>query len=244
MKSIVKKYSACLSFRLLVLCLGAVSCFGGETNSTGDEPLLQDMSHREVVLRAMLNEANLYAKELHLSENMPIEQSALTEVFVSPLQFADQFGTLGSLRTTNYSYAFGRGRRLTYITRLPRDKSGKPLYERFKPWRIEPSAINTNAAYTVATQFLSAAFIDLPKLLQSNEVSIRPLVILDMTTSVYRLEWKQAGNNVVEVGLDEPTKELWLLRVEDPGYILRPPLVSTALTNLPSPSGAAARSGQ
>src|SRR5208282_6121798 len=94
-------------------------------------------------------------------------------------------GVLGNLYTTNYSYAFGSGKRLTYITRLSKDKSQKSLYDKFKPWRIAPSEVDTNAAYSVATQILARAFVDVPHLLQSTTAFARPITILNMTTSVY-----------------------------------------------------------
>ena len=75
--------------------------------------------------------------------------------------------------------------------------------------------------------------MDLPWLLRHTTVTIHPIVILDMTTSVYDLEWKRSGTNVVEVGLEQSKKEVWLLRVEDPELILREPL-EVEETHVPS----------
>lgn len=178
---------------------------------------------REALLGAMLAEANAYAASLGLPETLPLTLESLTEKFTTPPRVAVRFGTLGSLRTTNYSYGFGEGRHLCYVTRLPKDKSNRSLYERMKPRAIDPSAVNTNAAYSMATQFLARAFVDLPKLAGA-KLSIYPMTILKMTTSVYTVEWQRGGSPLAEVRFDQPKAELWSLRVEDPALILRKPL--------------------
>jgi hypothetical protein len=184
-----------------------------------------------------------------LPEYLPLTKDSVTGSYISSPEFADRYGGLGRFSTTNYSYGFGRGKRLAYITRLPKDKSGRSLYDRFKPWAIDPSQVNTNAAYLLATQFLAEAFVDLSRLSTSAVVSIHPKVILKMTTSVYDLEWKRGGKNAVEIGLDESTKELWLLRVEDPSLVLRKPLEITNLdfllsqTNAPAQTNVPVRGG-
>jgi hypothetical protein len=180
-------------------------------------------AYRESVLMAMLAEANAYARSLNLPENLPITTNSLAGVFICSPYVANRFGALGNLHTTNYSYAFGRGRHLSTITRLPKDKSGRNPHEKFKPWSIKASEVNTNAAYKLATQFLANAFVDLLSLSNSS-VTVRPVTILNMTTSVYRIEWHQNKKTLVEVGLAEPNKELWKLHVEDAQYILRPPI--------------------
>ena len=207
---------------LLVLTSAALSCLG-ETNSL-PSAFLVTAAYRDGVLKVMLAEVNEYARRLNLPEHFPVTTQSLALAHVSPPGLAERFGGLGNLHTTNYAYAFGKGRHLTYITRLPKDKSNRPLFERFQPWQIDPSMVNTNAAYALATQVLATAFVDLPELSRSTTVSIRPITILHMTTSVYDVEWRRGERKIAEVGVDEPTKELWLLRIEDPEIILRKPL--------------------
>jgi hypothetical protein len=171
----------------------------------------------------MLAEANTYALRLNLPEKLPLTAASVTEKFIAPPRLASGFGALGSFRTTNFSYGFGKGRHLSYVTRLPKDKSQRSLYERMKPWAIDTSMVNTNAAYTMATQFLARAFVDLPRL-SSARASISPMIVIKMTTSIYTVQWERGGGPLVQVTFDAPKAELWTLRVEDPEYILRKPL--------------------
>jgi hypothetical protein len=176
----------------------------------------------DIILHHMLDEVNYYAKRLNLPEPMYITTNNLMAIHISPPDVAKKTGGVGNLHTTNYSYAFGRGRHLTSIIRLAKDKSGRTLYERFKPWQISPSQVNTNQAYQDACIILTNAAIDTKKLADVGaSISIRAITILDMTTSVYSIAWKIGQKTVVEVGLDDVKKELWLLRINDTSYITR-----------------------
>lgn len=179
--------------------------------------------YRKEISKSMIAEVNTYAAQLALPEHLPITSDSLTELFVSPPLVAHDFGALGNIQTTNFSYGFGKGRHLCYITKVI--KGTNPFdYEANKPYAIDPAAVNTNRAYLLATQFLAKAFVDLNRLSTSSVVSIKPWVILHMTTSKYTVQWSRNGEPVVKVVVAEPQKELWTLRVEDPTLILRPPL--------------------
>jgi hypothetical protein len=192
-------------------------------------------AYEEEAFRLTLAEVNTYAAQLKLPETLPVTAESIREKFVAPPHLASRFGALGSLRTTNYSYAFGTGKRLSYITRLPKDKSKRSLYERMKPWSIDPSMINTNAARMMATQFLAKAFVDVPKLAAAKN-SVSPMVVLNMTTSIYTVEWQRGDQPLVQVTFDERKAELWSLRVEDPAYILRRELDVPDLDQSPAKS--------
>jgi hypothetical protein len=212
----------------------------GQTNFVAKSPFFNaPPAYREAVFKLMLAEANEYAGRLSLPEKLPITKDSLKEVFTTDPYVANRFGALGSLRTTNYSYGFGKGKHLSYVTRLI--KGTNPYdYDDNKQYAIDPSAVNTNAAYSMATQYLAKAFVDVPRLLESSTVSIHPWVILHMTTSKYTVEWQRSGKPVVRVVLAEPKAELWTLRVEDPEYILRKPLEITNLDFLLSQTNAPA----
>lgn len=188
-------------------------------------------AYRDAVFRLMLAEASTYAAQLNLPEKLPLTTASVTEKFIASPRLATGFGALGSFRTTNFSYGFGKGRHLSYVTRLPKDKSKRSPYERMKPWAIDASMVNTNAAYRLATQFLAKAFVDLPRL-STASVAINPMTVLKMPTSIYTVEWQRGGSPVVQVTFDEPKAELWTLRVEDPEYILRKPLEVSNLDSL------------
>jgi hypothetical protein len=210
---------------VLVAFIGAsIPPCRGETNSASISPLVKaSPAYQEAVLKLMLKEANIYAIRLNLPEKLPLTQESVKEKFITSPHLANDFGALGSFRTTNYSYGFGKGKRLCYIMRLPKDKSNRPLYDRLKPWAIDPATVNTNAAYMMATQYLAKAFVDLPRL-SAATISVEPMSVLDMTTSIYTVEWQRGGNPVAQVTLVDPKTELWTLRVEDPDLILREPL--------------------
>jgi hypothetical protein len=198
-----------------------------QSNSAYEQLNLQSNStYQSEVLKIMLREANAYALSLGLRETHPLTTNSLTEIYISPPEFANLYGTLGSLRTKSYSYAFGKGKRLAYITRLPApENSKKSLYDANKHLAITPDLVNTNAAFMLATQWLHKAFVDVNKLSESNSVTIQPWRILDIVTSKYTVEWLHEGKPVARVIMIEPTKELLALRVEDPEYILRPEIV-------------------
>jgi len=219
MKLMLTKFT--LRILLTLVAIGQNICLS-ETNSVSASRKTSQV-YKDAVLKAMLDEANEYAKHIGLPENLPITRASLKETVISPPAIAIRFGALGSFRTEKFSYAFGRGRRLSYITRLTKD-AGKPLYEANKHLAIPLSSVNTNSAYMMATQWLAKAFVDLQRLSQSATVSVRPWRILDMTTCKYTVEWQRGAKQIAEVTLIEPTNELLVLRVEDPELILRPPL--------------------
>ncbi len=185
----------------------------------------------------MLSEVNEYAIQLSLAESLPITTNSLKELFVSSPFLAERFGALGSLQTTNFSYGFGKGKHLCYITRII--KGTNPFdYDDNKAYAIDPSLVNTNAAYNMATQLLTKAFIDVSRLSTSSIVSVEPWVILHMTTSKYTVQWERNGSPVIKVVLSPPKAEFWTLRVEDPNLILRKPLEISNLDYLLSQTNA------
>jgi hypothetical protein len=194
-------------------------------------------AYKEAMSKLMLAEVNDYANQLPLYETLPITTNSLSELFVTSPSLAVRFGALGSLHTTNFSYGFGKGKHLCYITRMI--KGTNPYdYDANKAYAIDPSALNTNAAYSMATQFLAKAFVNLSCLSTSSVVSVQPWVILHMTTSKYTVQWECNGRPVVKVVLSPPKAELWTLRVEDPSLILRKPLEITNLDFLLSQTNA------
>jgi hypothetical protein len=243
MKTILTK----LAVGFLAICLANLC--SGQTNFAAKRPLLTAPSaYKEAMSKLMLSEANDYASRLNLPEQLPITTNSLMELFVTFPRMAERFGALGSLRTTNFSYGFGKGKHLCYITRLI--KGGNSYdYDANKPYEIDPSVVNTNAAYMLATQWLAKAFVDVGRLSTSSVVSIKPLVILHMATSKYTVEWQQGSilvngvsmpKPVAKVVLASPQNELWTLRMEDPTFILRKPLEITNLDYLLSQTNAPA----
>jgi len=201
----------------------SINCHGQTNFSLKLSHFNSPPAYKEVLSKFILDEVNDYAAQLDLPERLPISTNALKELFISSPYLAEHFGILGSLQTTNFSYGFGKGKHLSYITKII--KGTNPYdYEANKPYAIAASAVDTNAAYLLATQFLAEAFVDVNKLSTSSVVSIKPWVILQMTTSKYTVQWERDSKPVVKVVLSPPKSELWTLRVEDPSLILRRPL--------------------
>ena len=207
-----------------LLLISLADLCSAQTNLMARRSLLNvPPAYKEAMSKLMLAEVNDYANVLNLPEQLPITTNSLKEVFVTSPYLAERFGALGSFRTTNFSYGFGKGKQLCYITRFI--KGSNPYdYDANKPYAIDPSQVNTNAAYSMATQFLAKAFVNMSQLSTSSIVSIEPWVILHMTTSKYTVQWERNGKPVVKVVLSPPKAELWTLRVEDPSLILRKPL--------------------
>jgi hypothetical protein len=233
-------------FTLFLFAVTGIACFG-QTNLAAVRFLKRDKppAYQKAVAKLLFTEANYYAAQLNLPELLPISINTITELFISSPSLVERFGALGSLRTTNFSYGFGKGKHLCYITRVI--KGSNPYdYDANKPYAIDPALVNTNAAFSMATQFLAKAFVDVSRLSTSSIVSIQPWVILHMTTSKYTVQWERNGRPVVKVVLSPPKAELWTLRVEDPSLILRKPLEITNLdfllsqTNAPSGTNAPA----
>ena len=212
----------------LVAALGGVPL---AENTSPQKPSEPSVAYEKMVLNEMLKEANEYAKRLSLPETLPITTLSLKEVHISPSAIASRFGALGSFRTEHFSYGFGKGRKLCYITRRAKDNP-QSLYDQHKHLAISPSMVNTNSAYVMATQWLGKVFVDLPRLSRNATLSVEPWRILGMTTAKYTVEWQEGGKPTAQVTLIEPTAELVVLRVEQPQYILRPGLLSGVLENV------------
>jgi hypothetical protein len=207
---------------LLAMALSVGICFAATEAPSGGWDS-GSPRYREEALLFMLKEANAYASLLALPEDLPISLGSLTEKLIASERVASRFGALGSLHTARFSYGFGKGRRLCYVTRLPGDGTNRAPYDRLKPWAIHPSQVDTNAAYALATQFLTRAFVDVPRLSESAKVSVHPIRVRNMTTSIYNISWERDGTPVAEITLAQPERELWLLRIEEPELISRKP---------------------
>ncbi len=218
---------------LLVSVLAEAACLG-QTNTVTSRFLKRDKppAYQNLMSKQMLAEVNHYASRLNLPESLPITTNSVKELYISSPTVAERFGALGSLQTTNFSYGFGKGKHLCYITRVIRGDNPYS-YKDNKQFAIDPTAVNTNAACQAATQMLAMAYVDLNRLSTSSVVSVKPWVILDMTTCKYTVQWSRNGRPIVKVVLVEPKKELWVLRIEDPNLIHRKPL---ELGNLDFPS--------
>jgi hypothetical protein len=173
-------------------------------------------AYERAVVKILLEEANAIARELQLNEKLPITREDLVEVHISSALISDASGSLGSIGTRSYLYYCGRQGIGSIVRNFGASNEGMREYfaELKKKYRIPLAEINTNAAFNLATQWLSAASFDVPALLRDWPVKVHTSVQGDHFVPFYVVEFGNAG----EVHLIEPERALLDLRVSKPGY--------------------------
>ena len=158
--------------------------------------------------------------------------------FVNPFGYAYAKGAIGNITTRNYVYYVSKGNKLSYLE----SPHQVELCKAFQLSNTLPAnLVNTNEALRLATQWLAAISIDVAAL--NRDCSVK--VDLDDTyvrhpvgkfVPVYFVSWLKSRSgsrgSTASVRLFTPTQTLLQLRVEDPRYILRSPIVFTNLTEL------------
>jgi hypothetical protein len=196
-------------------------------------------------LKLVTEEANRAAAELNLPEVIPITESNIVQAFISPFGFTYETRMLGNITTSNYCYGVERDYKFNQVTITEIDNHCRQYAEKYQ-WPL--SRLDTNAAFQLATQWLSAVHTDVQKLNRDcvvhvvldpywNDVKLGQLP-KDKFTPIYYLWWSPKGSKGVSdftgasVELFLPTKTLLSLSVKDPKYVLRPPVVFTNLAAL------------
>ncbi len=200
-------------------------------------------AYQQENLRLLVAEANKVARELQLPEVLPIAASNLTRAFIGTFGYNYLLRGLGNVTTSNYSYGVERDYKFSDLALANLDEMCCQYSKEYQ-WPL--SRLDTNAAYQLATQWLAAAHMDVEGLNRDCVVH----VVLDphwngvrlgeipkhTFTPIYYLWWAPKGGKTetggAEVELFLPTKTLLQLRVDDPKYILRAPLVFTNLAAL------------
>lgn len=200
-------------------------------------------AYRTEAVRLLLGEANNIAKALSLGEQLPITEKELLGSYVSPPAFAQSFGALGNITTSNYVYYVSVGGKFSFLVRTR-------LREEYADLRRQASRdmalLDTNAAFGLATQFLAQASMDVEAL--NRDCKVRTTALTPDGPAgkhfvpVYWVSWLKAESgrgSAASVELFEPTKTLRQMYVNESKYILRKPLVITnrdyllSQTNLP-----------
>ena len=192
-------------------------------------------------LRLVIQEANKVASELHLQEASPITISNLTHAFIGPFGFTYKTQALGNITTSNYWYAVAQNYKFSELVIADYDKRSVNYLAK---QHLPVNKINTNAAYQLATQWLSAVHMDVDGLNRDCDLHISLSSDLDGTqrprgefTPVYFVNWtpKVPMNRYdrgAYVELFLPTQTLLQLKVSSEKFILRPPLRFTNLASL------------
>ena len=186
-------------------------------------------AYRKEALRLVLEEANRIARELSLSEQLPILETNLVKSYISPPRMAQGLKTIGNITTSNYVYAPYAGHGFSIVRTRLQDEYGQ-MQKQFL-WPM--NQMDTNAAYQSATQFLTMAAMDVKALNRDCNLTIRAFTPEGEHGShfvpVYWVSWGNGDKPVASVELFEPTKTLRQMHVTGPKYILRQPLQVTNL---------------
>jgi hypothetical protein len=207
------------------------------------EPMFTTAAFQEEGLRLVIEEANAVARDLHLPESSPITRSNLIHAFIAPFGYTYVRKRLGNITTSNYLYNVGYNFKFSDLGVARYDEQCLDYCRKYQ-WPIR--RLDTNTPYHLATQWLAAAHMDVAGLNRDcgAHVSVSPHwnnvelgeIPKATFTPIYCVWWKRAfgggksGAATVELFL--PTKTLLQLMVNEPQYILRPPLVFTNLAAL------------
>lgn len=202
-------------------------------------------AYQEAAFRLVVQEANQVALDMGLKENCPIAKDNIVHAFIAPFGYAFTETAIGNIKTTNYWYFVKRGNKFSDVTIANIDHRCREYAIRCQ-WPVK--RFDTNAPYQLATQWLTAAKMDVQGLNRDYDVRVAvdgywnsvemgglpkrrftPLYIVSWLTKG-KPHYSAGGGASVELFL--PTKTLLSLSVEDSKYILRPPLVFTNLAAL------------
>jgi hypothetical protein len=170
-------------------------------------------AYREEALRLMLAEANRVAGELPLGERLPITKSDLVEAYVAPPALL----ILGWVSTSNYIYNVDRK-----FCALARRDMVRRFYEEKAKYSWPLSRLDTNKAFQMATQLMTAVSFDVGGL--SRDCTLE--ITLPETQGFikrhffpqYWVIWRKSGETVAYIEFVEPTKTILQLDVRDAKY--------------------------
>jgi hypothetical protein len=198
-------------------------------------------AYKKEALRLVIEEANRVARELKLAETLPITETNLVEAFIGLPRFSLFVAGIGNVTTSNYNYCVTVGNKFSYLVRTHLEQEYGQLKERYR-WPL--SRIDTNAAYQLATQWLTAVAMDVKGLNRDCRLSIRPWIPEGgkYFVPVYWICWSKKAKPLpphVEIAAEHewvpvasvemllPTKSLRQMHVEESEYILRKPVTIT-----------------
>jgi len=209
--------------------------------------LYTSAAYKAVALQLMLGEANHFAEALKLPAPLPIGISQLADAYVSP----PKFGLGGSLQTTNFAFTFHEGR-LHSIVRLDVLHGPEPLRDIFDRLSQQATLVDSNGAYRLATQWLSAASVDVETMVRKypKEISQRryaanapredrtlPKSGKDKPLPIYDVKWRDSSRpeyiaGAIKVSILAASNQLLALEIGDFSFSIRPPVVVTNAAEL------------
>jgi hypothetical protein len=202
------------------------------------KPQFTTPAFQKEALRLVVQEANVVAKELKLHDQLPITQSNIVEYFVGPFEYSYAYRRIGNITTKNYMYGAEAGDKFSVIADTHEKEKCWSYLDKGYVWPI--SRIDTNSAFQLATQWLSAVHMDVAGMNRDCRVNVSVdsayvQAPVGKFVPIYWVSWvpkNGEGLSTAGVRLFTPTKTLLDLMVYDPKYILRKPLVFTNLSEL------------
>jgi hypothetical protein len=201
-------------------------------------------AYKATVVAMALTQATQLAQRLNLPCQKPISQPDVKSAFVTPPGLSKPMLPSVSFDTRDFTFSFTDGK-LHVIHGYAYNDWDMAHYHQ---WVKMPSLIDTNAAYQLATNWLSAVSVDVAALNRQYSVSVgqphfwkNPRVDTNLVAlPIYQVKWgcDAGGNAQVAVEIFGPTKELMDLTMTDQSFLTHTNLYltnSTELNNVPNP---------
>ena len=190
-------------------------------------------------------EATRVAQALQLPELLPITESNLTAISITPFGFNYVNKGIGSISTSNYVYYFTKENKFDKVVAAQYDSYCLNLAK----VRLPKNSIAYNPAMEIATQWLASASIDVSRLQRECRAHIALSPYWNGVqrlgqepkkdiVPIYYIWWTSSENErdgyggVARVEVFLPERKLLQLSVDDPKYILREPLMFKDLNPL------------
>jgi hypothetical protein len=199
-------------------------------------------AYQSEALAQLIKEANRVAKTLKLSEQLPITHSNIVEFHISPFGFAYAFKMIGEVTTMNYSYYVTCDNKFSDLCVANYDDTCFKLKTKLLPSK----QMDTNSAYLLATQWLTAASVDVKALSRYCQVEVTVNEFWNENLGkasaskfvpIYDIDWmapddRVNGGDTAHVEVFLPQKKLLQLDVRDSKYLRAKPIEFTNLASL------------
>ena len=209
----------------------------------GPHEFLTTAAYENEARRLLLEEATKVARALGLPEELPLTRSNIVRSFIAPFGYAYTHKAVGNVESHHYVYIAGLGWNLNNVIIA----NWSPVCASYaREYRWPSDRLNTNAAYSLATQWLAAVSTDVHRLNRDCAMHAAPHSYWNRFrwnapftkatfTPIYNVYWIPRDNTnglAASVDVFVPDKTLLALRIEDPKYIQRKPLHFTNLDEL------------
>jgi hypothetical protein len=210
----------------------------GGPQRQGNFGMMGSPAYRQEVSRFLLQEANLSAAELSLPDNLPISAENISRLMIYPPRLAKNAHGIGSVITSNYIYSVTCAYKFSGVTRAHLQLEDNQLKTKYI---LPMDQMDTNAAFQLATHYLSLASMDVTALNRDCKIHITTSICPDYEhfTPLYYISWvkrKERFGNAASVEVFLPDKSLRQLHVYKPEYILSQPveITDSEFVNLPT----------